>query len=300
MLTNQGGYMISVVIPVFNREKTIERAIRSVINQTYNDIEIIIVDDCSTDNSANIIRKLMKEHSYMYYYRLEKNSGACVARNKGIELAKGEYIAFQDSDDEWKANKLEEQYSYMKNNNARVCFCQLLEHTSYGERKKPDIETLGFIDRNELLTESIVSTQTLMVRKECLEKVRFDPCMPRLQDYDLCIRLSEFYNFYFLNKVLVDVYAQADSISSNGKKLLEALTIIQNKYSNLLNENDAFKLYLQKGIATAKEQLGINAFRERLYYLLKKPSLGVFVKVVRNIPLISSIVNIIKNRSSKK
>jgi len=97
--------MISVIMPTYNRARTLKRAIDSVLAQTYSDIELIVVDDCSTDNTKDIVDKYSDER--LRYVRLKKNSGACVARNVGIEKAKGEYIAFQDSDDYWEKEKIE-------------------------------------------------------------------------------------------------------------------------------------------------------------------------------------------------
>ena len=98
--------IVSVIIPVYNSDKYITKTLNSVLNQTYKPIEIILVDDCSIDNSEQIINEYLRKHEYITYYRLEKNSGVAVARNKALELAKGRYIAFLDSDDLWVSNLL--------------------------------------------------------------------------------------------------------------------------------------------------------------------------------------------------
>ena len=100
-------HKISVIIPTYNRGNMIERAVRSVLNQTYNNIEVIVVDDGSTDNTEEVIKDI-KDTSVIYIK--EANAGACVARNKGIDVSSGDYIAFLDSDDEWFPEKLEIQY----------------------------------------------------------------------------------------------------------------------------------------------------------------------------------------------
>ena len=104
--------MISVIIPTHNREKTIKKSIDSVLCQTYNNIEIIVVDDKSTDNTEEVINSI--KDNRIKYIKLDENKGACFARNKGIELAQGKYIAFQDSDDEWLPQKLEIQLRYLE------------------------------------------------------------------------------------------------------------------------------------------------------------------------------------------
>ena len=101
--------LVSVIIPVYNSEKYVEKAICSVIRQAYGNIEIIVIDDGSTDRSSEIIKKLISQNSFIRYYQMEKNSGVAIARNTGIALAKGRYIAFLDSDDMWVPGKLKVQ-----------------------------------------------------------------------------------------------------------------------------------------------------------------------------------------------
>ncbi|WP_421823932.1 glycosyltransferase family 2 protein [Flagellimonas oceanensis] len=108
--------MVSIITPVFNSQKYISECISSVLDQTYKNWEHILVDDCSTDNSAQIIKGFAEKDDRIRYVKLSKNSGAGVARNKAIELAKGDYIAFLDSDDLWSPVKLEKQISFMEIN----------------------------------------------------------------------------------------------------------------------------------------------------------------------------------------
>ena len=104
---------IDIIIPTYNREKTIERAVRSVLGQTYDNIKVIIVDDGSTDGTEQIINSI--EDSRIRYYKLKKNGGAGYARNEGVNLASAEFIAFHDSDDAWRPDKLEKQMAYWNN-----------------------------------------------------------------------------------------------------------------------------------------------------------------------------------------
>ena len=113
--------LVSVIIPVYNREKTIVRALRSVLNQTYANYEIIVVNDGSTDGSLSLIRSFVDDR--ITVISLSENHGASFARNIGMTEAKGEYTALQDSDDEWLADKLEIQVDYMFNNGLYAVFC---------------------------------------------------------------------------------------------------------------------------------------------------------------------------------
>ena len=109
--------LISVIMPTYNCGKFIEKTIKSVINQTYKNWELIIVDDCSKDNTEDVVNKCSKSDDRIKYYRLEINQGAAVARTQAMKIAKGNYMAFLDSDDLWKKDKLEKQINFMKENN---------------------------------------------------------------------------------------------------------------------------------------------------------------------------------------
>lgn len=204
--------MISVIVPTYNRGSTIQRSIHSVLNQTYKDIELIIVDDCSNDDTEKVINAIQDER--IVFIRHEVNKGACAARNTGIDVAKGEYIAFQDSDDEWKLDKLEMQLQEMKSHGAEISFCAM-NRMNYGKTRSvfPVLEA-GYKAHEDILMGAYVSTQTIMGKSAIFSKHKFDIGMPRAQDYDLIIRIAEEYNVYFLNVALVDVYMQGDSLTA--------------------------------------------------------------------------------------
>ena len=107
--------LVSIIMPSWNTSRWIKESIDSIINQTYTNWELIIVDDCSTDNTEEIVKSI--NDSRIKFYKNEKNSGAALTRNKALSLAQGEWIAFLDSDDLWKKTKLESQISFMKKNN---------------------------------------------------------------------------------------------------------------------------------------------------------------------------------------
>lgn len=228
--------LVSVIIPCFNREGTIVQSVNSVLEQTYNDIEVIVIDDASTDNS---LKKLQEIHdNRLRIIPLEKNGGACIARNVGIENSKGNYIAFQDSDDIWKKEKLEIQMNAIVNQKADIVFCQFIKKgidMKDNELLYP-LKKEGFLTRKELLLYPIVSTPCLLCNRNVFNSIKFDPEMPRLQDYDLSIRLSEFLNFYFIQQPLVYVYEQENSISKSKKKYFEASNRILHKYEELWKE----------------------------------------------------------------
>ena len=114
--------LVSVVIPLYNRENTIQRAVDSILNQTYTNIEVLVVDDGSTDASVKMLEKYQKDKRVKVFLQ-GTNKGANVARNRGIQEAEGEYIAFQDSDDVWLSDKLEKQIKRMESENFYISFC---------------------------------------------------------------------------------------------------------------------------------------------------------------------------------
>ena len=128
--------LVSVIVPAYNCEKFIGETIDSVLAQTYKNWEMIIVDDCSSDHTRDIVLEFASQDSRIKYYFLQENSGAAVARNTAMERAKGEYMAFLDSDDIWLPEKLEKQLSFMKEND--VAFSS----TSY-ELIDEESKTLG-------------------------------------------------------------------------------------------------------------------------------------------------------------
>ena len=200
---------ISVIIPTYNREKVILNSIKSCLNQTYNNIEIIIIDDCSTDNTKSIINKV-RDHR-IKYIKLNKNNGASYARNVGIHIAKGKYIAFQDSDDIFHHDKLEKQFNNLKKYNSDLDFCKIcVIGTGIEKYYIPNKETYKAILNETIFDELVsngnfISTQSILIKKSYIKKYLFDPRLPRLQDYDLVLRIIP---NTILNKKLLKCHLQ--------------------------------------------------------------------------------------------
>ena len=181
----QSTPLISVIIPTYNRGPLLGRAIDSVLAQSYGNIEVIVVDDGSNDDSEAVVRSILDAR--LFYIRLEKNLGGAMARNTGIRAAKGQYIAFQDSDDEWMPDKLEKQMQVFNSADADigVVYCGFI-FVRGNDRKY--IPARAVIKRKEnvyeqLLSENFVSTQTLLVKREVFDRVGvFDGSLPRYHD----------------------------------------------------------------------------------------------------------------------
>ena len=159
--------MISVIIPTYNRAGTILRSVNSVLNQTYKDLELLIIDDGSTDNTKELLEQINDDR--IRYIYLGANSGASNARNAGVSYASGEWIAFQDSDDAWKPEKLELQLKFMKSNN--YCFT----FTAYDVFKdSKDVRRKIFavpqrINYKQFLKNSVIGCLTVVVDKERIQ-----------------------------------------------------------------------------------------------------------------------------------
>lgn len=227
---------ISVIIPTYNRGNIIEKSIRSVLNQTYKFIELLIVDDGSTDNTEEVVKKI--DDDRIKYIKLDSNCGASHARNIGIKNASGKYISFQDSDDIYHIDKLEKQYNNLKKNNSDFDFCKIIIHDGDFISEIPSnhqIESIRkklFVD--ELCNGNYISTQAILIKKEIAEKILFDERLPRFQDYDFVMRVIANVKVSYIDEVLIDLYRQENSISNNLDKLQSAITIILNKKYKLI------------------------------------------------------------------
>lgn len=239
--------LISVVIPVYNREKTILRAINSVLEQTYTNMEVIVVDDGSTDATVQVVRNCTDERVRLIC--LSGNQGANRARNAGIKEAKGEYVAFQDSDDEWLTDKLEKQLAYMFKTAAKAVYCPYILY----DKNKTSIVPMDYMNQDlceknvvETLKKSnVVGTPTLIIKRELFKKIgMFDVDMKRLQDYEFVIRLVKSERLVYIKEPLVKAYQMEQGISSNTHLILEAWTKILEKHSDFVDIHTVFRRYL--------------------------------------------------------
>ncbi|MEN8263835.1 MAG: glycosyltransferase [Nitrospirota bacterium] len=181
---------ITVVIPVYNREKTIERAVDSILAQSFRPEEIIVVDDCSTDRTGELLRKYGNKITCI---QLEKNSGPSRARNEGIERAHTDWIAFMDSDDCWKKDKLKNQVEFLR----RYPFYQIMQSDEIWIRKGVRVNPRKYHKKPEgwiwkrSLERCLVSPSAVLIRKSLLQQYgKFDESLPVCEDYDLWLKIS--------------------------------------------------------------------------------------------------------------
>jgi glycosyltransferase involved in cell wall biosynthesis len=223
--------LVTVVLPTYNRAGPIGRAIASVLEQSYTNLEVIVVDDASSDSTAEVVGAFTDPR--LRYLRHRENKGGAAARNTGIEAAGGELIAFQDSDDAWLPEKLAKQVPLFQRREVGVVYTGLWVLKD-GDKTYFPANTVAKREgdiHSELLKGSFIGTPTLCVRKECFKKAgAFDERLPRLQDWELLIRLSKHYTFGLVDEPLVLAYLGKDNISANSKALLAAQTMILEKH----------------------------------------------------------------------
>ena len=247
--------LVSIITPVYNASRFIEETIKSVQAQTYKEWEMILVDDCSTDNSYEIINKYSKEDERIKYIKLEENSGAAIARNTAIANAKGRYIAFLDSDDIWYEDKLEKQVGFMKDKNIEFSFTSYELMSEEGELLNKTINVPSQIDYNKYLKNTIIGCLSVIIDKEKIGDFRM-PNIRANQDMATWLYIMKDRNCvaYGLNECLAKYRLVNGSISNNKVKAAKS---VWNVYRNIENLSFIKSSYVFIGYA-------INAVLKRL------------------------------------
>jgi GalNAc5-diNAcBac-PP-undecaprenol beta-1,3-glucosyltransferase len=199
VIVNDGATvpLVSVIIPTRNRALLLKRALKSVLSQTYPYLEIVVVDDASTDETRDVVASF--NNGAIRYIRHDNNMGGSAARNAGIRAASGHYISFLDDDDEWEPEKTEAQLKALRQYDAVLCTSN--EHRRgierYDARESIDLDDL----RKGHFTAG--GTSVLMARASVLKETMFDETLPRCQDWDIFIRIAKKYRIGYINKALV-------------------------------------------------------------------------------------------------
>ena len=221
------GDLISVIIPCYNRERSIERAVRGVLGQSYANLELIVVDDASSDRSAEIVEAI--DDPRLRLIRHETNRGASAARNTGIDAARAELLAFQDSDDNWFPEKLAVQMErfcalpedYVACFHTKIIYGRDIENgrKKYGPRRAscvpgPDQDIESGDLSEALLWGNFMGPPTVLLKKEAFHAAGgFDPRMKNNNDWDFNLRLSQQGPIGFIDEPLMIVYDSPDGIS---------------------------------------------------------------------------------------
>lgn len=228
--------MFSVVIPLYNKELSIRNTILSVLNQSYQDFEIIVINDGSTDNSVEVINNIQDNRIRVIH---QENKGVSLARNHGITQAKYEWVAFLDGDDLWENNHLEEIMNMMEIYPDEKVFVTSFEYSDKRKIFKHDRNSRIFIIDNyfkEAIDETLIWTSIIVLNKECIAKVKgFNPILKRGEDMDLWVRVSKNYNIVKSAKITAIYRIDAEN-RTNLSKELKSTHVYYFDFSNTISE----------------------------------------------------------------
>jgi glycosyltransferase involved in cell wall biosynthesis len=223
---------VTVVIPTFNRAAVVGRAIRSVLSQTCQDLELIVVDDCSTDGTEQAVRGFSDNR--IKYIRHDRNRLAGAARNTGIRCAQGEYVAFLDSDDEWLPEKLEKELEVFRNSDPEVglVYTGKMISDESGKLLQVRMPTLsGWVYEAMLDVNFIGSCSRVTVKKQILDRVAgFDETFANCQDYDLWLRVARASKIACIHHCLVKRHMLSNRMSVSLRGICEGWERILMKY----------------------------------------------------------------------
>lgn len=279
---------VSVIIPTYNRANLLKRAIASVLNQKFEDFELIVVDDASSDNTPRVVESI--NDGRIRYIRLKKNSGGPVARNTGIKKARGRFIALLDDDDEWLPNRLELQIRKFEELDSEFgvvyggfYYVSHQDGRTLGERVP---EYRGDI-YNKLLKENFIGSPTLLIRKKCFKKVGlFDPKLSSSQDWDMWLRIAKYYKFDYVDKIIAKYYVHGRQISFNMEKYIPGRERFIRKHLDIWKNPKILGIHLsqmglllilggdpKKGVAYLIRSVAISPFNLENYRTLLKLAL---------------------------
>jgi glycosyltransferase involved in cell wall biosynthesis len=274
---------ISIIIPTYNYGRFIGRALNSVLSQSYQDYEIIVVDDASTDDTKKIVGQY--DDLRMRYIKHKVNCGPSKTRNTGIEASKGMYIAFLDSDDTWMPKKIESQIEVFRKgpDNLGVVYTSMkIFDESMSKTFSPPPSTCRGQVLLQLLTANHLGggSSAVMIKRECFNKAGlFDISIRGNEDWDMWIRLACFYLFEYIDKVLVTLTTHSFNSSADAKRMINGREILLQKHVSLYRrypEIHSNQHYI----------LGIQCFKEGMMDKGRKHFLQAFrYSSPRNIPI---------------
>lgn len=230
---------ISIIIPTYNRADLLNRTIQSVLNQTFKNFEVIVIDDGSTDNTRKIVRGFIKKDERIKYIFQENSGGPAKPRSTGIKNSRGNYLAFLDSDDEWLPEKLEKQISVFKNSrDKKLGFvdCGVLvvnKNTETINEYRLSPLCRGNIFKKILEKNFILTPSSILLKRGVIKKTGdFDENLKMSDDWDFWIRISKKYNFDFIDELLTKYYVHSTNITkiSSRDALMEELFYIVKKH----------------------------------------------------------------------
>ena len=240
-------FHFTVIIPTRNRVEMLMRAVKSVRQQSFSNLEIIVVDDSPENNLQEKCGEFLREHGVTCVYS-GGNRGGAVARNLGLEKATGELVAFLDDDDWWVPSKLQKQFSLMQDSSAGLCYTGVNVFKSDNSKHRCIFHAPGFQDQYKSIMKKnfIGTTSSIVTRKSILEKIGgFDTRLKALQDYDFYIRILKNWKVVWNTEPLTFYFdhSSSDKVSGSRTFYLQAAAYLRKKY-----ENDPYYKMLDKSL----------------------------------------------------
>ncbi len=293
--------LVSVVIPTYGRSHLLERAIDSVLDQTYDNIEIIVVDDNDSNSvhrvdTEKVLQKYLNNNQIIYL-KHEKNSGGSVARNTGIKASSGEYVALLDDDDEWFPEKLEKQISYFKNldENVGVIYCSYILEEFEGDRECIRTEKGDLTKSLLMLQFDPGASSTLVFRKNVLQDINyFDESFARHQDLEILIRLCRNYIIDVYPDVLLKINGHNFPAASKIEKVKKVFFHTFRNDIEKLSFMDQKKVYARHYIELSSLFFNERSFYKVLKYYLK--AMAYYPPILFGNKVNKRLINYVKKR----
>ncbi len=232
-MSNLNHPFFSIIIPVYNRASVIEETINSCLRQNFEDYEIIVIDDCSTDTTSETVSEI--KDSRIRLVKNDQNLERCISRNKGIDLANGKYICFLDSDDLFCENHLSTYHDFLKSENFPECMVFTNSYLKFDENniEKKLVAKFQYKDRFSYLLKYTPNPARVCISKAILTELSFDPRIPGIEDLDLWLRIAINHPIYHLEEYtsIYRIHSEMYSVQSlkRYKKELEMFTYVANK-----------------------------------------------------------------------
>lgn len=262
---------VTVAVSTYNREKYINDCINSVLEQSYQDFELIIIDDGSTDNTRDVVQKY-NDPRIKYYY--QNNSGQNSARNAGINYASADYVALMDSDDVWHPEKLEKQVEILEENpdiGLVYCGTELIDKNGKSCGRKPLVTHSGHILDKLLMTNFLYNGSCPLFRKSCIERVGlFDCSITRMTDWEFYLRFAIHYKFFGIDEYLLKYRIHNETMSHNFKDYESCGIKILEKVFNDEDLDSKYLKYKNEAIARRYSYLGKRYFENGFFQESRK------------------------------
>jgi len=236
--------LVSVIVPSYNHGQYIYDTIESIVNQTYKNVELIVIDDGSIDDSLKILESLSNKYNFTFIHR--NNKGLSATLNEGLHLSRGEYICVCASDDKYPLDKIEKQIDFIeKNQNYAMVFGNYIIFNNNGDEKKMinKYSKSGWIFNDLIVNRFHIHITSALIRKKVFESVGgFDETL-YVEDWDMCIRIANKFPIGYMNQYLAYYRKHDTNMGSHGWKMYEAKVASLKKWKSLDNYDEIMKIW---------------------------------------------------------